>query len=308
MTTETELAFAHPEARSVATADRPLDRLSLRNHLAEVEIGAFQSERDVVQRLQFNVVVEIAPLPNDLGDDVDRILSYDRLTEAIAHELAAERFNLLETLCERVADRILLQPQAERVFVRIEKLDRGPGALGVEIVRKNGQAVSEAEPSSALSPVVAFLSEKAMQSPNLTSWIDQLAAGAAPIVFCVAPDNTVAQGADTQAARRRMALLGGELAAWRLADKDQRCVVVDNRTELDWAFKNGQISVWAPTKIILDTPEGSVVSGDDGVELAQWFAAFIGAKEVLIFDEPQEQDGWPTTMPLRIINLEQREL
>ena len=34
-----------------------------------------------------------------------------------------------------VADRILLEPQAMRVFVRIEKLDRGPGALGVEIVR-----------------------------------------------------------------------------------------------------------------------------------------------------------------------------
>ena len=130
MTSETELAFAHPEARSVATADRPLDRLSLRDHLAEVEIGAFQSERDMVQRLQFNVVVEIAPLPKDLDDDVDRILSYDRLTEAIAHELAAERLNLLETLCERVADRILLQPQAERVFVRVEKLDRGPGAWG----------------------------------------------------------------------------------------------------------------------------------------------------------------------------------
>ena len=57
------------------------------------------------------------------------------MTEAIAHELAAERLNLLETLAERIAERILLEPQALRAFVRIEKLDRGPGALGVEIVR-----------------------------------------------------------------------------------------------------------------------------------------------------------------------------
>ena len=38
-------------------------------------------------------------------------------------------------MAERVAERILLEPQAMRAFVRIEKLDRGPGALGVEIVR-----------------------------------------------------------------------------------------------------------------------------------------------------------------------------
>ena len=62
-------------------------------------------------------------------------MSYDRVTEAIALELADERLNLLETLAERVAERILLEPQAMRAFVRIEKLDRGPGALGVEIVR-----------------------------------------------------------------------------------------------------------------------------------------------------------------------------
>ena len=40
------------------------------------------------------------------GDDVDRILSYDRVTEAIDAELGAERLNLLETLAARVAERI----------------------------------------------------------------------------------------------------------------------------------------------------------------------------------------------------------
>ena len=62
-------------------------------------------------------------------------MSYDKVSEAIAFELSKERLNLLETLAERVAHRILFEPQAIRVFVRIEKLDRGPGALGVEIVR-----------------------------------------------------------------------------------------------------------------------------------------------------------------------------
>lgn len=136
MTSDTRLAFAHPSERAAATAGpEPLDRISLRDHIVEVEIGAFQAERGVTQRICFNVVVEVQPLTGPVDDDVDRILSYDRVTEAIAYELSDERLNLLETLAERVADRILLERQAMRVFVRIEKLDRGPGALGVEIVR-----------------------------------------------------------------------------------------------------------------------------------------------------------------------------
>ena len=49
-------------------APGPLDRISLRDHTVEVEIGAFQAERGSTQRISFNVVVEIAPLPKDLED------------------------------------------------------------------------------------------------------------------------------------------------------------------------------------------------------------------------------------------------
>ena len=108
MTSEIRLAFAHPSERSQATSSVPLDRISLRDHIVDVEIGAFQAERGVTQRICFNVVVEVQPLSGPIDDDVDRILSYDRVTEAIALELADERLNLLETLAERVAERILL--------------------------------------------------------------------------------------------------------------------------------------------------------------------------------------------------------
>ena len=138
MSNEIYLAFAHPKERSEASETETVhDRISLRDHIVDVEIGAFQSERGSKQRVCFNVVVEVKPLKYKIEDDVDRILSYDKVTEAITIELNVERLNLLETLAERIADRILVEPQAIRVFVRIEKLDRGPGALGVEIVRSN---------------------------------------------------------------------------------------------------------------------------------------------------------------------------
>ncbi|HBT02397.1 MAG TPA: diguanylate cyclase, partial [Citreicella sp.] len=46
MADEIRLAFAHPAERAIATADEaPRDRISLRDHVVEVEIGAFQAER-----------------------------------------------------------------------------------------------------------------------------------------------------------------------------------------------------------------------------------------------------------------------
>ena len=89
MTDDLRAAFDHPLARAEA-AGVPLDRISLRDHVVSAEIGAFEQERGLTQRLRFQIVVEVRPL-GDAADDVDRILSYDRLTEAVATELAAER-------------------------------------------------------------------------------------------------------------------------------------------------------------------------------------------------------------------------
>jgi 7,8-dihydroneopterin aldolase/epimerase/oxygenase len=133
---ETAIAFEPPHVRASAThAGPPLDRISVRDYVRQVEIGAFRSERGITQRVRFNVVLEVSHHTAAQDDDVDKVISYDTITEAIEHELAAERINLLETLAERVAARCLADPRAVRAFVRIEKLDRIPGALGVEIVR-----------------------------------------------------------------------------------------------------------------------------------------------------------------------------
>ncbi len=185
MTTDTKLAFAHPEERAEASAGAdPRDRISLRDHVVEADIGAFQKERGLKQRLRFNVVVEVRPAPQPLDDDVDRILSYDRITEAIADELAAERLNLLETLAERVAERILAEPQAMRAFIRIEKLDVGPYALGVEIVRSRAEVPVRTE-EGAVHPRVVFLDNATLAAPDLSARIDAMLAGGRPAVFCV---------------------------------------------------------------------------------------------------------------------------
>ncbi|MCA2006410.1 dihydroneopterin aldolase [Tritonibacter mobilis] len=283
MSSDIHLAFAHPSERSAATArPGPLDRISLRDHIVEVEIGAFQQERGTTQRVCFNVVVEIAPLPADLDDDVDRILSYDKVTEAIAYELARERLALLETLAERVAERILWEPQAVRAFVRIEKLDRGPGKLGVEIVRSSDQVSHETEEDIKPHPRLMFLSNSAIDSDNLTGWIDQMECRERPLILCVGAHELALPQTGHKWTQRRIDLLAIEQNAWRLAARDERCKVVETRTELDWAMKNGQICVWAPSKIVLDAVEGPSEPPSNAVALAAWFASTFEAEEMIV--------------------------
>ena len=284
MSDEIRLAFAHPSERAETMAGpEPRDRISLRDHIVEVEFGAFQAERDVTQRVCFNVVVEVMPLTGVVDDDVDRILSYDRVTEAIAAELAAERLNLLETLAERVADRILVEPQAMRVFVRIEKLDRGPGALVVEIVRARGGDATPQDPAiETPQPLVVYLSNAAIASPRLIDWLDQLEASAQPVILCVGPADIATPQAGQEKAQRHIDLLAIEQNAWMVFGRDPRCAVVGSRTELDWAMKNDQICIWAPSRIVLDAVDGPAAAPHEAPALAAWFAASLAATELLI--------------------------
>ena len=280
MTDDLTLAFSHPLDRAVALAEgAPCDRISLRDHVVEVDIGAFQQERGHRQRVRFNVVVEIRQSPAPLNDDVDKILSYDRITFAIAAELAAERLNLLETLAERVAERILAEPQALRVFLRIEKLDVGPYALGVEIVRDHHTA-RHTRPLEGGHPIVVHLDNATIHTADLSARLDALIAQGAPLILTVGLDDLPRPVTGHKPTQRRVDLLAIEQNAWVLAARDPRCVVVGSRTEIDWAIRRRQMVVWAPSKLVLDTPNGP--RGQDPLALALWLADLMGAAELLV--------------------------
>lgn len=276
MSNDISHAFDHPEHRAAVDGGPSRDRISVRDMVLDAEIGAFQAERGTTQRLRFNIVVEVMTA-DQLADDVDRILSYDRITEAVEAELQETRLNLLETLAANIADRILTEPQAGRVFIRIEKLDRGPGNLGVEIERRrlaDRPAVIEAAPR----PRLLFLQQTDIVGGKVADMIDAVA-GDAPLIICVgAPAQEAPQSAIPQA-QRRIDLLAIEQLAWVLAGTDARCVVVDSRTELDWGMKHGQISVWAPSKIVLDAHDAPLSS--DPQALTIWLAEDLGAVEIV---------------------------
>ncbi len=290
MIDDTSSAFDHPENRARALATAPRDRISLRDHVVSVEIGAFQAERGVTQRLAFDIVVDLRPQP-PAGDDVDRILSYDRLTEAVAAELAAERLNLLETLAEGVAARILAEPRAERVFVRIQKLDRGPGALGVEIMREGSALPRPASPSP--QPRLLLVGADVALGP----WLEPLLADAAPLVVCPSPLAPAPRSADP-AAQLRIDLLALDQAAWALAAMHPGLAVRDSRTEIDWALRQGAPTVWAPARMVADAVEPP--AGTDPAVLVDWLATRLSAREILVAGAAAPD----TALPLRVIAID----
>jgi dihydroneopterin aldolase len=272
---ETAIAFELPHARASATHVGPaLDRISVRDYTRAVEIGAFRSERGVTQH---HTAAE--------DDDVDKVISYDTITEAIEAELAAERINLLETLAERVAARCLADPRAVRVFVRIEKLDRIPGALGVEIVRSRLPAtaarlrpVEPPPPQGLPRAAVVYLPHEIAAGPEAAAWRDALAAWGRPLVLALGPAAPQPAGSE---ARRRIGLLGIDQAAWAFCDGDARFDVAATRTELDWALKHGHRTVWAPSHMLAaalpPAPDAS-----DPPALAAWLAADLGAGPLVV--------------------------
>ncbi len=290
MTADIINAFGNLINRAEATADAPCDRISVRDHIVEVEIGAFQSERGTTQRIRFNIVVEVKS-PSEVYDDVDKILSYDRVTEAIEGGLSEERLNLLETLAERVADRILMEPQALRVFVRIEKIDRGPGDLGIEIVRTKTTETDVRALVDTPRPIVLFLANSVIMGRHLFDWLDAAEANSHPVVICVAaPEVLSPQVKLHKMVQRRIDLLAIEQNAWVLASYDDRCVVVGTKTELDWGMRHDQISVWAPSKIVLDAVDGSPMCINEITVLVEWFAKEIQAVQVVFVGETPTGD------------------
>jgi dihydroneopterin aldolase len=128
--------ISKPEPRPAT----PLDKVFMRDLVLDVEIGVYTHEKGVTQRVRFSVDVEILPATRALDDDIGRALDYDGIIKGIKDIVARGHINLVETLAEDVAHHCLAHPRAARVTLTIEKLDKEPGAVGVEIVRAKAQS------------------------------------------------------------------------------------------------------------------------------------------------------------------------
>ncbi|WP_425046737.1 dihydroneopterin aldolase [Primorskyibacter sp. S87] len=261
-----------------------IDRLTLNNFVREIEIGAFDEERGVTQRLKFDIGVEVASTCAAITDDVDAILSYDALVSAVDISLQQERVDLLETLAERIATHIFRFPEAQKLSLAIRKLDRGPFEMGVEIERRRDMNTGSETACTELLPQIVELSNKDLAHPELNGLLRSLKSSGLPVVLTVGLPANFNAPAGSDEVIRQIQFLAIEQNAWRLADCEPRVQIVRSRTELEHCIKSSRLAVWAPAKMVNTSFANISDAPEPGPALTQWFARAIDASLVADFN------------------------
>jgi dihydroneopterin aldolase len=111
-----------------------LRRLSVERLRVQASVGILEHELASRQPLLVSVAVEQhgAPLL-PAADDVQHVLDYRLLREAVLAETQAGHVNLLETLAGRIAQRLLARRSVRRVQVRITKPNIFPDCDGATV-------------------------------------------------------------------------------------------------------------------------------------------------------------------------------
>ncbi len=129
------------------------DRIFVRDFVLPVEIGAYSFEHGHTQKVRFDVVADVLRMTS-APEDMRHVFSYDIIMDGIRAIVARGHVQLSEALAEQVAAHVLEDPRVMRVTVKVEKLELGPGGVGVEIERKRAK-----EQHSAVRPGLASETE-----------------------------------------------------------------------------------------------------------------------------------------------------
>ncbi|MEK1887499.1 MAG: (5-formylfuran-3-yl)methyl phosphate synthase [Phyllobacterium sp.] len=119
-----------------AEAGLGTDKIFVRDFVLPVHIGAYSFEHGKSQKVRFDVTADVLRVTRN-PEDMRHVVSYDLIMDGIRTIVAQGHVELAETLAEQVAAFVLDNPRVTRVVVRAEKLEIGPGGVGVEIERKN---------------------------------------------------------------------------------------------------------------------------------------------------------------------------
>jgi dihydroneopterin aldolase len=126
------------------------DKIFVRDFVLPVQIGAYSFEHGHTQKVRFDVTADVLRVTKN-PEDMRHVFSYDVIMDGIRTIVARGHIELSETLAERVATHVLADPRVMRVTVRVEKLELGPGGVGVEIERKRAHEQPSALRTDALS-------------------------------------------------------------------------------------------------------------------------------------------------------------
>jgi dihydroneopterin aldolase len=127
---------------TVGRESEAADKVFVRDFVINARIGAYSHEQTLEQRVRFNVEADIRR-PDLKAGDMREVFSYDTITDAIRLMIGRGHVGLVEKLAQDIADQVLRDPRVLSVSVRVEKLDIGPGSVGVEIRRERSKSSAQ---------------------------------------------------------------------------------------------------------------------------------------------------------------------
>lgn len=111
-------------------------RLFLRNYEVQINIGVHEFEKKGEQRVLINVDLFIPlAMSTPQADHLGEVVDYDFMRDTIRRRMAQGHIHLQETLCDDVAQAMLVHPKVRAVRVSTEKPDVYPDceSVGVEV-------------------------------------------------------------------------------------------------------------------------------------------------------------------------------
>ncbi|RUU28632.1 (5-formylfuran-3-yl)methyl phosphate synthase [Mesorhizobium sp. M6A.T.Ce.TU.016.01.1.1] len=285
------------------------DKIFVRDFVLPVQIGAYSFEHGHTQKVRFDVTADVLQV-TDHPEDMRHVFSYDIIMDGIRTIVARGHIQLSEALAEQVATYILENPRVVRVTVRVEKLELGPGGVGVEIERKRqaaGRGVASGpagrKDQSAVSqprqqrpevirPTIVKLGGSTARAAEMENWIAALAGSRLPIVIVPGGGQFADQVRESQiymdfsdTAAHAMAILAMEQFGQVILDRHERLVPARSLDEMVRALDEGKVPVWLPSSLALPAPDIPASWDMTSDSLAAWLAGKLGAKALLLIKQ-----------------------
>ena len=120
-----------------ADAERGLRHIFVRDLALIAMVGIYEYEKKHPQRILVNIDCAVQERGGPLDDDIKNVVSYEKVVKNVKSIVSDGHVNLVETLAEKIAAKVLKNRAIKRVRVRVEKLDIIPQAssVGIEIER-----------------------------------------------------------------------------------------------------------------------------------------------------------------------------
>ena len=233
---------------------------------------------------------------------MDLVLSYDNIIEIIEDEIGQKRVALLETLAEKIALSSLCLESVVAVTVRLEKLDRGLGKLGVQISRtkvqpeasktnlnllnKNNLVIMTKIPNAGL----LFISNRMLQQKNICFLKEFISTSTMTWVIC--PSEIYKEFSEMNP-NTDFEILTMSVAqnAYMLNKKFKSLELARSKTEVAFLLKEGVNCIWCPTDLYRFSKNDVFLNEEFALSMACHLTKRLLMKKIYLFQQDKLPDA-----------------